>query len=153
MRERCQPGLDRGFDHYHDAIKHYSDRGAKRSLPVKVLFGWLDSRSDAPFFAYVHTAAPPRPYTPPPPYHAMFNPGYSGRITGFFDDKDGFGTASTREEIEQVVALYDGEVRFADTAVGRLLGALKQRGLYQNTIIVVTSDHGEELADRAGWNH
>ena len=146
-------GLHRGFQHYHDAIASYEDREARRSLPEKAFFDWLDSRGDAPFFAYVHTSEPHRPYIPPPPYDTMFNPGYRGRITGYFGDENGYGTASTPEAIEQVVALYDGEVRFADAALGRLLEGLEQRGLRESTVIILTADHGEELADRGGWNH
>ncbi len=146
-------GLDRGFEHYHDAIKTFSHKDALRSFPKKAFFDWLDQRRKEPFFAYIHTAEPHRPYIPPAPYSTMFNPGYQGRITGYYRGKNGYRTAKSPEDREQVTALYDGEIRFADDAVADLLEGLEHRGLRKNTIIILTSDHGEELGERGGWNH
>jgi arylsulfatase A-like enzyme len=52
-----------------------------------------------------------------------------------------------------VAALYDGEIRFADDALRRLLDGLAVRGQGARTLVVVTADHGEELRDRGGWHH
>jgi arylsulfatase A-like enzyme len=157
------PGLDRGFGHFHDAIRsanplplvgtRYFDRDAHRSFPEEAFFAWLDEASDAPFFAYVHTAEPHRPYNPPPPYDTLFDPGYEGEVTGHFDGPRGFGRAVEPADVAHVRALYDGEIAFADAAVGKLLAGLESRGLAENTLVVVTADHGEELRDRGGWNH
>lgn len=157
------PGLERGFGHFHDAIrsanplpfvgKRYFDRDAHRSFPEAAFFDWLDESPEAPFFAYVHTAEPHRPYNPPPPYDTMFDPEYTGSVTGYFEGPDGYGRAVKPADVEHVRALYDGEVVFADAAVGRLLAGLEKRGLADETLVVITADHGEELRDRGGWNH
>lgn len=147
------PNLDRGFDHFHDAIKSYHDRDALRTLPEKALFAWIDGLGDRPFFAYVHTAEPHRPYIPPPPYGRMFDPDYRGTVTGYFKGAHGYGRASDAVDVNHVSALYDGEIRFADDAVRRLLDGLAVRGLHERTVLILTSDHGEELHDRGGWNH
>ena len=145
--------LDRGFRHFHDEIKSFRDRNALRTLPERALFDWLDGLGDGPFFAYVHTAEPHRPYIPPPPYDLMFDPQYTGPITGFFKGKDGYRHARASEDVAHVGALYDGEIRFADEAASRLLHGLEERGLLERTVVIFTSDHGEELHDRGGWNH
>lgn len=146
-------GLDRGFTHYHDAIRSWRDRKELRSFPGDAFFEWLDSRDDAPFFAYVHTAEPHRPYTPPEEFESMFAGDYDGKITGYFDGINGYKHAVSEKDRAYVTALYDAEIRFADTAVGQLLEGLEKRNLRDNTIIVITSDHGEELFDHGGWNH
>ena len=149
-------GLDRGFAHFHDAIKKQSDRKARRSFPARKFFRWMD-RIDAgrslPFFAYVHTAEPHRPYIAPDWYVALFEDDYQGHVTGYFRGENGFKDATDPRDIAHVQALYDGEVRLADEALGRLIAGLEERGLRENTLIVVTSDHGEELKDHGHWNH
>jgi len=145
--------LDRGFRHFHDAIKIHRDSEALRSFPEAAFFEWLDRDREGPFFAYVHTAEPHRPYIPPPPFDTMFDPDYSGFVTGVFKGPNGYGRAQNAEDVAHVIALYDGEVRFADEAFGNLLLGLEARGLDDETIIVITADHGEELFDRSGWNH
>lgn len=147
------PGLDRGFRHFHDAARSYRERDAVRSLPEEALFEWIDTLGGSTFFAYVHTAEPHRPYIPPPPYDAMFDPDYEGPTTGYFEGPDGYGQASSQADIDHVKALYDGEISFADAAFRRFLDGLEARGLRERTLIVLTSDHGEELSDRGGWNH
>ena len=58
------PGLDRGFDHVHDAIKTFKDSTALRTLPFNPIQSWLTGLDERPFFLYVHTSEPHRPYTP-----------------------------------------------------------------------------------------
>lgn len=146
-------GLDQGFGHFYDATKTWRDREALRSLPDDAVFRWLDRIGQSPFFAYIHTAEPHRPYIPPPPYDAMFDANYAGSTTGFYRGRNGFSRAEHIADIEHVKALYDGEIRYADEAVGRLLDELERRDLLGRTIVILTSDHGEELYDRGHWNH
>jgi len=57
-------------------------------------------------------------------------------------------------EIRNIIGLYDGEIRYTDEKlIGQLVNKLKQLGLYQQTMIIVTSDHGEEFFDHSGWEH
>ncbi len=147
------PGLERGFQHHRQVASRARDRTALRSLPEPDFFAWLDQQGGAPFFAYVHTAEPHRPYAPGPPFDSLFDPGYRGDVTGLFDGEGGYARATSPEDVAHVVALYDGEVRLADEALGRLLAGLEARGLRESTLVAVTSDHGEELHERGGWNH
>jgi arylsulfatase A-like enzyme len=149
-------GLDRGFAQFYNAVTTHGNRGARRSFPDGKFFNWMD-RIDAgrsiPFFAYVHTAEPHEPYIPPPRILSLFESDYQGTVTGFFQDADGFKHATDPRDIAHVRALYDGEVRFADAALGRMLAGLEERRLRASTLIVVTSDHGEELKDHGHWSH
>jgi hypothetical protein len=57
------------------------------------------------------------------------------------------------DDWSQIVALYDGEITFTDSAIGELLEGLKDRGLIENTLIVFLSDHGEEFFEHGGFEH
>jgi arylsulfatase A-like enzyme len=145
--------LDRGFDILYDAIKRKKDRDAPRTFPTESFFDWLDQNGDTRFFAYIHTAEPHRPYNPPPPFDTLFDQGYRGEITGYLKDDDGFGQAEDPVDVEHVKSLYDGEIRFADTFLKKLLEGLDHRGLMDRTLIIITSDHGEEFLDHGSWTH
>jgi len=147
-------GLHRGFNHLHDAIKTFEDVEALRTVPLNALETWFGERpQQKPFFLYVHTAEPHRPYTPPSPFRERLSTDYSGDITGVFRGETGYSTAKTEEEVAHVRALYDGEIAFADAGFQSFLSLLEQNGLTDNTLVVLTSDHGEELVDHGGWNH
>jgi arylsulfatase A-like enzyme len=146
------PGLDRGFETFHDVVDAEHAPSARRTLPEKELFGWLD-RAQRPFFAYVHTAEPHQPYDPPPPYDTLFDPDYRGPTTGKYEGPGGYGSARDPADIAHVAALYDGEIRFADDGVARLLRGLEHRGLLDDTVLILTADHGEELFERGDWHH
>lgn len=144
-------GLDRGFERYVDSLVAWSElfsRDEFQNLLVFYMLGiaqhsqirgdvvtqralnWLDERGDGPFFCWLHYFDPHDPYDPPPPYDALF--------AGRFDPATPMRAA--REA-------YAGEVAYTDAQVGRVIDALKARGLYDDTLIVVTSDHGEGFGE------
>jgi hypothetical protein len=106
---------------------------------------------DRPFFIVTFFSSTHFPYAPPYPYYSMFaDAGYDGpyrylkqKIISIGDQAQEERISS--EDIAQVRALYDGGIRAFDDQVGVLLEWLKQQGRLDNTIIVVTSDHGENL--------
>lgn len=124
-------GLNRGFSTYYD---HFDfDRLYQSGLDTKERSGdqtatlaldWLKKSGPQPFFLWVHLYDPHYPYVPPPPYSSI----YRSRP-------------------------YDGEIAFADAQVGRLIAALKQQGLFESTLIVVTGDHGEGLGEHGEKTH
>lgn len=147
-------GLHQGFDRYEDSLVPWSmtfSRDEFQSLIFFYLAGiarnsmirgevvtrralsWLETRSDRPFFAWLHYFDPHDPYDPPPHYRDM----YRGKLD------DGLPMRNARE-------LYAGEVSYTDAQLGTVLKALKQRGLYDNTLIIVVSDHGEAFGERHG---
>jgi arylsulfatase A-like enzyme len=123
----------------------------------RVLDGLEDRAEDGrPFFWHVFYSCNHLPYRSKEPYVSMFSdPDYSGPNRNGVDfDIDAFigGTdleskwkALPPEEIRQVRALYDGCTRLFDDCVGEILGALDRLGLKDDTIVIVTSDHGDDL--------
>ena len=115
-----------------------------------------ETGSDQPFFITAFYSCTHIPYYCPPPYHQLYaDPGYNGPNKFKMDfDVDAFvrGTGIDEKfkswpphEVQQVRNLYDGCVNFFDDQVGRVLDHLKKTGLDENTIVVVMSDHGDDL--------
>ena len=105
-------------------------------------------------FVYVHTAEPHSPYHAPPPFGDRYDPDYTGRITGSHTDViHGFQQARSPGDIEHVIALYDGEVAYADHRFGMFLARLAELGLDRGLVSVVTSDHGEQFLEHGLWKH
>lgn len=146
-------GLDRGFDTVHDAIADFRQVNAQRTVPLKAIEDWLSGVKNRPFLLYVHTAEPHRPYRPPAEFSERFVTPYSGPISGVYRGPNGYEKASTAADVQHIHQLYDAEVAFADAGFGALLALLERKGQRDNTIVVFTSDHGEELYDHKSWNH
>jgi arylsulfatase A-like enzyme len=118
---------------------------------------WLEAHRNAPFFLYVHYMDPHDPYVNPETAggRSSFFPGYKGRLKG--TDVHGINMGmvaleNPREDVAQITALYDSEIRYVDRFIGELIGSLPPQVL-ANTLIVLTADHGEELYDHGGWKH
>ncbi|HUO87284.1 MAG TPA: sulfatase-like hydrolase/transferase [Thermoanaerobaculia bacterium] len=121
-------GLAQGFDVYEDSLGMDNLFRYFSEVPAdetRRRFGrWLDSRpAGKPFFAWVHLFDPHAPYRPPPPFSERF-----------------------------AHDLYQGEIAFVDRELGRLLDDLAARGL-EDTVIVVTSDHGEGFGEHGEEGH
>lgn len=116
---------------------------------------WLNENKDRRFFLWLHYFNPHYPFTPPPEYRKMFtDPEYKGMIAG--DNKQLMSvmpglTPFSEEDRGHVGALYDGNVRFMDDQVNRVLAEVENLGLSKNTLIVFTADHGECLYDRQDY--
>lgn len=104
------------------------------------------ARKQEPFFLLVFFSANHFPYSAPDPYYRMFaDPEYDG---DFKYHKPNLLKASedlTTEDIEHILALYDGAIRSVDDEINKILVTLRKTGRDRNTWIVITSDHGENL--------
>jgi choline-sulfatase len=129
------PGFDRGFDYYDNfpqappvrseqAPAHWDRLERRGQVVVDHAEAWLTSHPNGPHFIWVHLYDPHDPYEPPPPF-------------------------STRYQDN----LYDGEIAYADSALGNFLDFLKKKGLYQKALIVVVGDHGEGLGEHNELTH
>jgi arylsulfatase A-like enzyme len=93
-------------------------------------------------------------YAPPPPYDRMFDPDYQGSITGDdYSRNDKVSRKMDRRDLEHVRALYDGEIRFTDDHLGEIVANLRRLGVLDDTIVVVTSDHGDEFFEHGLKGH
>ncbi len=123
-------GLGKGFDHYYDNFdwqshSNVSPADVQRSgdKVVSAFEDWLSQAKTGALFAWVHLYDPHDPYQPPPPF-----------------------------DQEYAQAPYDGEIAFVDTLIGRIVSHLGERAL-ENTLIVLTGDHGESLGEHSEDTH
>lgn len=125
---RRQSGIDRGFSHFDDNLSWsgfavMADVQRPGLESLEAVRGWLKSITDRPFFLFLHLYEPHAPYTPPEPF-------------------------ASRHSLA-----YDGEIAAADAAVGALIAELETLELYDRSLIVLTSDHGEGLGDHGENEH
>ena len=115
---------------------------------------WLYEHQDEPFFLWLHVLDPHWPYAPPAEWLA--EPDVEPRAWGLpetvTDVQAGNVKLGARER-ERVRELYAGEIRYVDASVARVLGALRELGLYDPALIVLASDHGEEFWEHGRYEH
>ncbi len=142
-------GLGKGFDVYLACAPGVSDRQAPSTWQVVERRLSLVNPS-RPLFLFVHFFDPHYPYRPPEAYARPFLP--AGNTTFRFPENAALGRlragGARPGELEEYIARYDGEIRLADTYVGKLLARLRALGRYQHAVVVVVSDHGETLDER-----
>jgi arylsulfatase A-like enzyme/Flp pilus assembly protein TadD len=124
-------GLNQGFDFYYDHFDfnrldeaNLDEMQRPGNVVADVALDWLAKNSQKKFFLWMHLYDPHFPYHLAEPYSREY---------------------ATRP--------YDGEIAFADEQVGRLLRFLKQKGIYNNTVIVLCGDHGESLGEHGEKTH
>jgi arylsulfatase A-like enzyme len=156
-------GLDRGFAVYH-YVQEFSQpaSGPKRprnpgALVSQEALRWLSQRSDRPFFLFLHYYDAHSNYAPKRKYRRAFvTPGERSPINGttlqLMQVLSGKRTLS-ESDLERLIALYDAEIRQLDDEIQKLLNALDESGLRESTLILVTSDHGEEFMEHGGVLH
>lgn len=153
-------GFRQGWDTYRNYLRE-GRRNRAENVAADVL-AWLDGRAaegDTPFFAYVHTIDPHVPYRPPNRYLGLYgDTDYRGPVNFRADStllenvKLGRVRLAARDR-EHLQALYDGEITYHDVHFRAILDGLERRGLADNTMVVVTSDHGEEFWDHGSVGH
>ncbi|MCC6316559.1 MAG: sulfatase-like hydrolase/transferase [Gemmatimonadaceae bacterium] len=115
----------------------------RRATHVNASFlSWLDRRGDRPFFAVLNYFDAHEPYAAPAPFDTAFAP----RGTRYWADETLRSAPSA--VLNQLRDMYDGGIAYDDHSLGELVAALRARGLADNTVLVVTSDHGEEFGER-----
>jgi arylsulfatase A-like enzyme len=151
-------GFGRGFDEY---------RLFPRQTGMEELRGafldWAQRPWGRPTFVWVHLIDPHGPYTPPADYSAIFAGDALDRETvtapiqytpmsGFDANKilgaiPAYQLRGNESRVSFYVREYDAEIRYADAIFGEFLGLLRVRGLYDSSLVIFTSDHGESLGE------
>jgi len=131
-------GFDRGMD-------VYDYRGGRSEITFQKAIKWMTKTQGNPFFLFLHTYGPHMPYNPPPPYDTIFDPDYAGDVTKWTEENV---QITDPELFDRIVDLYDGEIRYVDSQIQHVIQFLKDADLYENTMIIITSDHGEEFMER-----
>lgn len=155
-------GFDLGFQEFreHEGSVPFllnaqaEDAEADPARGIEKTFGWAKSwlaehGRERPFFLLVHTYEPHVPYR-----RRTFAEGMPrGRLGPTFEAGSAISAkrselAANEAELAYIRALYDGGVAACDRAIGELLAELERLGIARETLVVVTSDHGEDLGDR-----
>ena len=105
----------------------------------EVAFDWIDRNKDERFFLFLHYMDPHDPYFVHP-----YNGEGIARVSNQNPDP---------EAADEMHRLYVGEIEYLDGNFGKLLAKLEKLGLYDDTVILLVSDHGEEFQDHGGWWH
>lgn len=162
----AEAGFDRGFDEYHETL------GYLTSEKLAHIRQWFLAHSDEPCFIFLHTYQIHDPYLPPQPYNEFFDPHYEGGIISeksklvasaekdYFSLHEAFWERVKRtngriepREMYQLEALYDGEILYTDHMLKEFFGSLKSDGLLEDTLVVITADHGEEFLEHGELLH
>jgi len=132
--------------------KNSSHTAATSDALTRSILGWLAENHTKKFFLFALYFDPHDDYTPPVPYDTMFDPDYKGSASGIVRDLIA-GKQPSLRDIEHIKALYDGEIRFTDDCIGKVMTFLDASGHKDDTLIVVLSDHGEEFWDHGRVRH
>jgi arylsulfatase A-like enzyme len=115
---------------------------------------WIERRREGPFFLWVHYYDPHLPYAPPEAFAPAGEPQPAvGLRFERPEDAHADGRMLNHQERQAVRALYDAEARYVDAGFGEILAQLRNLGLYERSLLVVTSDHGEEFWEHSGLAH
>ncbi len=156
-------GFDQGWDVYDDVAGVFDHRsenaddshwGTTSPEVHRRAVEALDAVGSGPFFLFVHYWDVHYDYAPPAPYDTMFDPDYEGTITSlnfYWNDDIRLGMAP--RDLRHVVALYDGEIAYTDGYLGLLFDELRARGLWDDTLVVLTADHGDEFFEHGEKGH
>jgi arylsulfatase A-like enzyme len=160
-------GLARGFSHYDDRANPVAEMlvgSAPLSLLLKLalpsvrktaadvnheFLRWLDRRADGPFFAFLNYFDAHEPYFVPDAafdHFGKLSPGQRQRLLHQ-------GPLQQGAQAEAAVDTYDGAIAYLDHHLGELLAELRRRGLLDNTLVVITSDHGENFGEQGVFGH
>ncbi|MDA1272740.1 MAG: sulfatase [Verrucomicrobia bacterium] len=165
--------MHQGYEELHESgsISDTEYRTKTSQHYVDRLIQWLEEHQDTQFFAFLHVFDPHSPFRPRPPYDTIWGaPGTEERMAKIEEDirasnvrtamdnmphKDEYlKTGNDPDELLRIYKdWYDGSIRGADAEIGRLFQALREMGLEDDTLIVFSSDHGEELWDHGQFFH
>jgi arylsulfatase A-like enzyme len=152
----AQHGYDKGFEAYREtwqeaALRTEMDRA--RAITEGAIAFLRAQTADRPFFLWLHYVNPHAPYTPPPPFDTAFldDSGRGGEplavVKGYRGGVHELLAVRAQERLGYYVAQYDGEIAAVDREVGRVVDALAGIGGFANTVLMLTSDHGESLGE------
>ena len=150
-------GFAQGFDHYDQEFDIYvgdegADQNQRRAEHVTdAVLAYLDGEGVPDrLFLFAHYFDPHAPYAPPPPYDRMYDPrGADGIMSAMaIKRRSNLTDEEAQQAVRRLEMAYASEISYTDEHVTRLLDELRQRGVLDDALIVITTDHGECL-----WEH
>jgi arylsulfatase A-like enzyme len=171
-------GLDRGFDRFNKDFNNTPDYlreiNRKLNIGLAILLGQRDSGarhankqvqsalrhlqpSEKPFFMFIHYSEPHAPYRLPRKYRRFMPDGISFRSAQqvnqdpwkYLIDPD----SMDEEDFKALTAIYDAEIAYADERIAQVLGWFEERKILDETMVIITADHGENIGDHKMMAH
>lgn len=144
-----------------NGFEEYDERGEGLVRLRQKIKTWLRKNRDEKFFLFLHTYRVHRPFVAPERYLKEFaDPFYSGPIkntaestTGFMDAANAGEIQVTPEDLRRIFDIYDGQVKRIDEFVSKLVHTLSSLELVNKTMLIITSDHGEQLFEYKKFGH
>ncbi|MBI4879767.1 MAG: sulfatase [Planctomycetes bacterium] len=147
---------------FAQGFEEYDETGYDMTMTVDRGLAWLDGlERDAPFFLFLHTYDVHK-YNPPGKYKRSFDHGYAGPLLDqqylarFVQNENHEPEAAARlgaDDLRYIVDMYDAAINYVDHEIGRVVERLEERGLRGRTLLVITSDHGEEFREHGRTGH
>lgn len=150
---KSETGLDQGFDDFKFFKENLEDVEEKITNDA---VSWLEKNKGNPFFLFVHYYTTHSDYTPDPAFYDPFVKPYKGIANGTTRQMQRFRKGKVffdKEDIDHNSNLYNAEIRQLDSALDNLFKNLKKLNLMENSLVVVTADHGEEFLEHGGVLH
>lgn len=151
---RFEKGSQPGVQAFFHRVTRYYQHAEQVTRNARALADGL-AKEEEPFFLLVHYMDPHRPYRAPLRFWREEEAEYDGPVDGFeymkYDESAGaFRAGDVKlgpDDVAQFVRLYDAEIRHVDDAIGRLVAGLKSAGTFEESYVLVTSDHGEYFGE------
>lgn len=145
-------GFGQGFEQYSATFSSFNKSNTLRTF--RAAADWMHGMGDQPFFMFLHTYQIHTPYSPPAEYLERFPTEPGSRFPERFDIFPRPQAENlTPEDKRQIVTLYDAEIAFTDEVVRAFLNTLKVSGLWEDTLVILFSDHGEEFWEHGDMTH
>jgi arylsulfatase A-like enzyme len=145
-------GFSQGFEVFNHLPRERSE------VLNRAIISWLGNDYDPnrPLFLFVHTVDPHAPYSPPSPFREQFAGEVADPNLGSVDSIFQINKRPDRvtdQIVSDMIDLYDAEIAANDHSFGVLMSELRSMELYEDSLVVVVSDHGEEFFEHQGWSH
>ena len=147
-----QHGFSQGFDIFDQ--KNISTLDDISSQPVtERAIGYIKKNHSSPFFLWIHHFDPHYSYIAHDEFD--YESGYSGHLPDniVFQKLVQDITVLNEDDIQYVRDIYDEEISYTDMYIGNLIDSLYELGIDDNTIVIITADHGEQFMERGGFGH
>lgn len=147
-------GYGQGFSKYHETWRYKKDPGGE-NIALYLFKRKLDKlEAGKPFFIFVNLIEPHNPYDSSRQFYGRFVSDPSISLEGNMWPQYSLGLRQfTEAELRHLNEMYDAELLFVDYVVGRMVDELEARGHWDNTVFIVTSDHGENIGDHGFMDH
>jgi arylsulfatase len=165
-----QMGFGDGFDNFFDLYKEpdLMQKRQKTTAAVEGLedtddivfphaedindffFPWFEEHMEDDIFALLWSIQPHAPYEPPEKYQKFVSASYDGRFLG---KRDMVRRARSKQDAQYLIDLYDSEIYYNDLMIGEIINRLKDQGEYDNTLLIIVSDHGDAFGEHNLFSH